>query len=57
VDLEDDAQIDEEDRPNALQHGLVGMSLVTHENDSNLDSDTPMMVSRCLCTKNDVENQ
>ena len=42
VDPEDDAQIDEEDGPDEMQHGLVGVSLVTHESDSDSDSDTPI---------------
>ena len=25
-----------------MQHGLVGVPLVTHESDSDLDSDTPI---------------
>jgi hypothetical protein len=35
VDPEDSAQIDEGDAPDELQHGLVGVSLVTHESDSD----------------------
>jgi hypothetical protein len=31
VDAEDGAQVDEEDGSDELQHGLVGMPLVTHE--------------------------
>ena len=36
---EDDAHIDEEDGPDELQHGLVGVPLVTHESDSDLETD------------------
>ena len=46
VDPEDDAQIDEEERLDEVQHGLVGVPLVTPEveteSDSDLDGDTPI---------------
>jgi hypothetical protein len=34
--------MDEEDGPDELQHGLVGVPLVTHEIDYDSDSDTPI---------------
>ena len=42
MDLEDDAQIDEEDGPDEMQHGLVGVPLVTTESDSDSDDDIPI---------------
>jgi len=42
VDPEDSAQIDDEDGPDELRHGLVGVSLVTEESDSDSDTDIPI---------------
>ena len=36
----EDAQINEENGSEEMQQGLVVVPLVTHESDSNLDSDT-----------------
>jgi hypothetical protein len=40
VDLEEDKQIDGEDRPNEVQHGLVGVPFVTHKSDYDSNSNT-----------------
>jgi hypothetical protein len=57
VDPKDGAQIDEEDGPDELQHGLVGVPLVTHESDSNSDSDTPIDGPDDFMHEMDVEDQ
>ena len=42
MDPEDGAQIDEEDGSDELQHGLVGVPLITHESDFGSDIDIPI---------------
>ena len=42
MDPEDDSQIDEEERLDEVQHGLVGVPLITHESDSDSNSGTPL---------------
>jgi hypothetical protein len=57
VDPKDGAQIDEEDGPDELQHGLVGVPLVTHESDSDSDSDIPIDGPDDFMQQMDVEDQ
>jgi hypothetical protein len=59
VDPEDGAQIDEEDESDELQHGLVGVPLVTHESDSDseTDSDIPFDGPDDFMQQMDVEDQ
>ena len=52
-----DAPIDEEDGPNEMRHGLVGVSLVTDECDSNSDSDTSIDALDAFMLQMDVEDQ
>jgi hypothetical protein len=57
VGPEDDAHIDEEDGPDELQHGLVGVPLVTCESDFDSDSDTPIDGPNDFMQWMDVEDQ
>ena len=42
MDPEDSAQINDEDGLDELQHGLVGVLLVTQESDSDSNNDIPI---------------
>ena len=57
VDPEEDAQVDEEDGPDEMQHGLVGVPLVTHESDSDSDSDTPIDGPDAFMQQMDAEDE
>ena len=57
VDPEDSAQIDDEDGPDELRHGLVGVSLVTEESDSDSDTDIPIDGPDDFIQQMDVEDQ
>lgn len=57
MDQEEDAQIDDEDGPDEMQHGLVGVPLVIHESDSYLDSDTPIDGLDAFMQQIDAEDQ
>ena len=52
-----DGPINEEDGPNEMRHGLVGVSLVTDECDSNSDSDTSIDGLDAFMLEMDVEDQ
>jgi hypothetical protein len=56
VDLEDGVQIDEKDQLDEIQHGLVGVPLVTRESDSNSDSDIPIHGPHEFMQRMDVED-
>jgi hypothetical protein len=51
------ALIDEEGGLDELHHGLVGVPLVTHESDSNIDSDTTIDSHDDFMQLMDVEDQ
>lgn len=57
VNPEDSAQIDDEDGPDELQHGLIGVPLVTQESDSDSDNDIPIDGLDDFMQHMDVEDQ
>lgn len=57
VNPEDSAQIDDEDGPNELHHGLIGVPLVTQESDSDSDNDIPIDGLDDFMQHMDVEDQ
>ena len=57
VDLEDEAQIDEEDGADEMLHGLVGVPLVTPESDSDTDDDIPIDGPDAFMQQMDGEDQ
>jgi hypothetical protein len=57
VDPKDGAQIDEMDGRDEKQHDLVGVPLVTHQSDSNSDSDISINGFDDFMQQMDVEDQ